>query len=184
MNIYSIYKITNLTNNKIYIGWTSRDPNTRFLEHQKRLKSPVSHAINKYGIGGFAFEIIYQSQDYVHSRDIETHFIVEHCSLIEQWGYNQDLGGTGHKRTEATIEKHREKMLGKKQSTEHVAKRRLVGSSNGGSKVWVITFPDGHEEIITGLTLWAKERGLDPSNLRNTHYGRTASHKGYKARLQ
>lgn len=131
MTIYSIYKITNLANNKVYVGWTSRDPQQRFLEHQKRIKSPVSHAINKYGVEGFAFEIIYQSQDYVHSRDIETHFIVEHCSLIEQWGYNQDLGGTGHKRTQATIEKHRAAIKGKKQTAEHVAKRIQKGESNG-----------------------------------------------------
>lgn len=130
MYIYSIYKITNLSNNKVYVGWTSRDPQTRFLEHQKRNKAPISHAIKKYGVECFAFEIIYQSADYVHSRDIETHFIVEHNSLVEQWGYNQDLGGTGHKRTEATIEKHREKMLGRKQSAEHVAKRKVIGERN------------------------------------------------------
>ena len=32
--IYSIYLITNLVNNKTYIGWTSRDPYKRFKEHQ------------------------------------------------------------------------------------------------------------------------------------------------------
>lgn len=129
MVIYSIYKITNLTNNKTYVGWTSRDPQLRFEEHQKTNKpkyqdrSAVSYAIEKYGAENFVFEVMYQSYDYDHSRTIETHFIQESKCLVEQWGYNQDLGGTGHKRTAATIEKHRDKMLGKKQSAEHVAKR-------------------------------------------------------------
>lgn len=129
MSIYSIYKITNSTNGKVYIGWTSRNPDTRFMEHQKMRKpkyqerSAISYAIEKYGVDSFVFEVIYQSIDEQHSKDIESHFISEYDSLVEQWGYNQDAGGTGHKRTLVTIEKHREKMKGKKQSPEHIAKR-------------------------------------------------------------
>ena len=137
MTIYSIYKITNSTNNKVYIGWTSRDPSTRFEEHQKTNKpkyqdrSAVSYAIEKYGVDNFTFDIVYQSYDYEHSRTIEAYFIAENNSLVEQWGYNLDMGGTGHKRTESTTEKHREKMLGKKQSSEHIAKRKVSGERNG-----------------------------------------------------
>ena len=129
MTIYSIYKITNSTNSKVYIGWTSRDPSTRFEEHQKTSKpkyqdrSAVSYAIEKYGVDNFTFDIVYQSYDYEHSRTIEAHFIAENNSLVEQWGYNLDMGGTGHKRTESTIEKHRAAITGKKQSAEHIAKR-------------------------------------------------------------
>lgn len=183
MTIYSIYKITNLLNNKVYVGWTSRDPDVRFAEHQKRNKAPINFAIKKYGSDNFRFEVIYMSLDYDHSRNIESVFIQEHNSLIDQWGYNQDRGGTGHKRTQTTIDKHRKKIRGRKQSAEHVEKRKVFGDDNGSSKTWIITFPDGHEETITGITNFAKERGLDPSNLRNTYYGRTRSHKGYAARL-
>lgn len=130
MSIYSIYKITNLSNHKVYVGWTSRDPQLRFEEHQKRNKAYISHAIKKYGVDNFCFEVIYQSLDYEHSRAMETHFIAECNSLVEQHGYNQDAGGTGHKRTEATIEKHREKIKGRKQSAEHIAKRKVQGDRN------------------------------------------------------
>lgn len=184
MSIYTLYKITNTVNLKTYIGWTSRDPQVRFSEHQKRDTYPINHAIKKYGVDSFTFEIIYQSLDEQHSKEIETHFIVEHNSLVSGWGYNQDIGGTGHKRTEETIQKHREKIRGRKQSADHVAKRKVCGGSNGMSKNWIVTFPDGHEEEITGITNFARERGLDPSNLRNTYYGRSSNCKGYKARLQ
>lgn len=190
MDIYSIYRITNNVNGKVYVGWTSRDPLIRFEEHQKTRKpkyqdrSVISYAIEKYGVDSFTFEIVYQSCDYDHSREIETHFITEYDSLLEGWGYNIDNGGMGHKRTASTIEKHRAAIKGRKQSAEHIAKRRMLSENNPMSKTWIVTYPDGREESIIGLTLWAKERGLDPSNLRNTYYGRSNSHKGYKARLQ
>ena len=129
MTIYSIYKITNSTNGKVYIGWTSRDPETRFREHQKTRKpkyqsrSAISCALEKYGAQNFVFEVIYQTQDQSHSKNIEAHFIAESRSMASEWGYNLDLGGTGHKRSPETIEKHRQAIKGKKQSAEHIAKR-------------------------------------------------------------
>ena len=43
--IYSIYLITNLVNNKTYIGWTSRDP----YKDTKNTKVPV-HQSDKQGL--------------------------------------------------------------------------------------------------------------------------------------
>jgi group I intron endonuclease len=142
MNIYSIYKITNLTNNKTYIGWTSRSPFARFKEHQKQYnpksqeRSIISYAIEKYGLSNFTFDVIYQSKDYEHSRLIETDFIQQNNSLVEDlggWGYNIDKGGLGHKRSKTTIEKHRQKLLGRKQSEEHKFKKgqSVTGNKNG-----------------------------------------------------
>jgi len=209
MIIYSIYKITNLVNNKIYIGWTYRKPAKRFHEHSTRNNCPIAWSINKYGSDNFCFDIIYQTKDLVHSREMETYFIKEYNSLVEQYGYNRDLGGTGHKRTAATIEKHREKMLGKKQSEEHIQKRIKRGADNpsygklgkdahaygkkqsehqkqrtreANSKSYIITFPDGTETKITNLRQFALAHNLDPGNLSKVAYGIVSQHKGFKAR--
>lgn len=129
MTIYTIYRITNSTNGKTYIGWTSRDPDLRFKEHQRTCKpkhqqrSAISCAIEKHGVDNFTFEVLYQTKDQPHSKDVETHFIAENNSMTSKWGYNLDLGGTGHKRTPETIEKHRQAIKGKKQSPEHIKKR-------------------------------------------------------------
>jgi len=139
MNIYSIYLIINLTNNKKYIGWTSRDPYKRFKEHQKinttknQYRSLISIAIEKYGLDNFKFIILYQTLDIEHSKQLENFFISEYKSLTEHWGYNIDLGGNGHKRSSSTIEKHRQKMLGRKQSDEHKRKKAdaVSGDKNG-----------------------------------------------------
>ena len=137
--IYSIYLITNLVNDKKYVGWTSRDPLVRFKEHKSsrepktQERSAISYAIEKYGTDNFNFQILYQSKDYDHCRDIETFFITENESLVDQWGYNKDLGGTGHKRSQETIEKHRQQISGRKQSEEHKKKRAdaVRGVKNG-----------------------------------------------------
>lgn len=193
MDIYSIYRITNNVNGKVYVGWTSRDPLVRFEEHQKTRKpkyqdrSAISHAIEKYGVNSFTFEILYQSYDYDHSREIETHFITECNSLLEGWGYNIDNGGTGHKRTASTIEKHRAAIKGRKQSAEHIAKRNASRTKNGNptAKTYIITHPNGDEEIITNLRQFAILHNLDPANLGKIARGVRSNyqHKGYKARF-
>lgn len=142
MAIYSIYKIKNLVNNKHYIGWTSRSVENRFNEHcsttppKYQSRSTISLAIEKHGKENFSCEIIYQSKDYEHSREIETHFIQEYNSLtnsIGGHGYNIDLGGRGHKRSQETIEKHRAKIKGRRQSEEHVRNKAnaIRGEKNG-----------------------------------------------------
>ena len=52
-----IYKITNLVNNKIYIG-QSVDIARRFNEHMRRNEQQIDQAIKKYGANNFLFEIV------------------------------------------------------------------------------------------------------------------------------
>lgn len=50
--IFYLYKITNLVNNKIYIGQTN-DPKQRWSHHKSDANKPImaiSRAMNKYGI--------------------------------------------------------------------------------------------------------------------------------------
>ena len=136
MTIYSLYLITNLSNNKTYVGWTSRDPHLRFIEHQKTRKpkyqsrSAISYAIEKYGNDNFLFEVLTETTDQQYSKSLESFYVAWYGSLIDVWGYNKDFGGTGHKRTAETIEKHRQKLLGTKQSEEHKRKRAKKGKDN------------------------------------------------------
>ncbi len=58
-----IYTITNLIDNKIYIGF-SYNINTRFIDHKhnikknKHINNHLQQAINKYGIENFEFELL------------------------------------------------------------------------------------------------------------------------------
>lgn len=139
-HIYSIYLITNNINNKKYIGYTSNKIGHRFTNHcstyqpKNQKRSLISLAIEKYGKHNFSCDVIFQSVDYEYCRSIETHFINEYNSHISGYGYNIDFGGTGHKRSESTIEKHREKIKGTKQSEEHKNKKGFKEGNDYGTK--------------------------------------------------
>lgn len=109
MIIYSIYKIVNQKNGKCYIGFT-QNFNKRMCEHlaeSKRKNSHLYKAIRKYGWNTFHKEIIYQSFDKDHCKNVmENYFIQKYNSYII--GYNLTSGGDGaegYNRTELSKQK-------------------------------------------------------------------------------
>lgn len=101
-----IYKITNLINNKIYIGQTRFLVEERFKQHlyeakKGELQYPLYRAIRKYGKDNFKLEII----EYVKDEDLnkkEQYWIQYYDSYIKNnKGYNCTYGGEGN----ATIDK-------------------------------------------------------------------------------
>lgn len=59
MKLGKIYRITNLVNNKIYIGQTIRDLKVRFKQHcYKKGCTYLHNAILKYGKENFKIELI------------------------------------------------------------------------------------------------------------------------------
>lgn len=90
-----IYKITNLINNKCYIGKTERTIKERWKEHIKnknKLNLPLYRAFNKYGIEHFSIEQI-EECDQNHLDLRETYWIKYYDSCAN--GYNCTLGGEG-----------------------------------------------------------------------------------------
>lgn len=90
-----IYKITNLVNNKCYIGKTERTIKKRWKEHLKNCKNldlPLYRALNKYGIDKFQIEQLEEcASEKVDDR--ETYWITYYNSCEQ--GYNCTLGGEG-----------------------------------------------------------------------------------------
>lgn len=97
--LYSIYKITNIVNQKLYIGFTSRKTSVRWSEHKtyskkKKLKQLIHRAMRKYGPENFTFEVIYQSTNNDHCLNImEEYFIRKFKSHVSEGGYNETWGG-------------------------------------------------------------------------------------------
>jgi group I intron endonuclease len=105
MNIYSIYKITNKINGKVYIGFTSTIIG-RWKKHifdtinknKKTDSNKILHnAMRKYGIENFEYKVIYQSKDRDYTLNtMEKFFIVEYNShCVDGKGYNATYGGQG-----------------------------------------------------------------------------------------
>ena len=92
MKMYYIYKITNKTNNKSYIGFTS-NLKERFKVHRsKQTNLIISRAIRKYGVDNFTFDILYQSFDKDYALNVMEQKYIEEYDTINQ-GYNQRKGG-------------------------------------------------------------------------------------------
>ena len=99
-----IYKVTNLVNQKKYIG-QSTDIERRFKEHHTdpfEMTNPASRhifykAIRKYGIENFSFEILEECT--AKELDEKEKYWIKHYNTYIGWencqGYNMTIGGSG-----------------------------------------------------------------------------------------
>ena len=85
-----IYKITNLLNEKIYIGQTRQPIEQRFLQHFKA-DSPLGQDMREYGIENFTIEIIERckNQEQLNEREI---FWINALNSKQPNGYNVTRG--------------------------------------------------------------------------------------------
>lgn len=107
-----IYKITNIINNKCYIGETIQTPEKRWKDHKSAFKrnggcTALKSAILKYGLENFKFEVLIICFD--QDRLIyEKQYIKKYNSLAPN-GYNILEGGQegvlGYKHSEETKKK-------------------------------------------------------------------------------
>ena len=91
-----IYKITNLINNKSYIG-QSVDINRRFRSHKsypfEKSNYPLYRAFKKYGIDNFSFEILEECPiEELNEKEI---YYINYYDTYNN-GYNQTTGGQGN----------------------------------------------------------------------------------------
>jgi group I intron endonuclease len=93
-----IYKITNLTNGKIYVGQTVTSIANRFIKHASKAKrgsdDPIGRAIRKYGRENFIIEVL---EELIISSldDREAHYITSLDCRNPEVGYNVCAGGSG-----------------------------------------------------------------------------------------
>lgn len=91
-----IYKITNLVNNKVYIGKTERTIEARWNEHKRHIaelqRLPLYRALKKYGIDNFSIEEVEECNNLLlDEREI---FWIKHYNAYKN-GYNCTEGGEG-----------------------------------------------------------------------------------------
>lgn len=92
-----IYKITNIINDKCYIG-QSRDIKKRWISHKnvpfnpncREYHYPLYQAIRKYGLENFSFEVIEECL-IEELNEKETFWINRYNSSDSNFGYNQTL---------------------------------------------------------------------------------------------
>lgn len=134
--MFYCYKVTNLSNGKVYVGKTN-NIKIRWSAHQSRALNPndshynypISCAIRKYGSNNFQFEILTSciTEEEVNSH--ESYYITLYRSNInthgKRFGYNLTDGGegtVGWKPTNETRNKMSKSHNGLKHSQETLAK--------------------------------------------------------------
>lgn len=92
----SIYKITDLTDGRVYVGLTKRDPETRKYEHFHSCHNrELKESIAREGLDSFSFEIIDEAEDFDSLAQKEKYWIEKFDSTNPQKGYNKAAGGAG-----------------------------------------------------------------------------------------
>jgi len=133
--ISGVYKITNLVNNKYYIGSATNiksrfSTHKRLLESNKHFNGHLQSSFNKYGKSNFKYEII----EVVTSEDLierEQYWIDKLDANNRVKGYNKRLiagNNLGIKASDETKEKLRISHLGNKRSPE--AQLKITASQN------------------------------------------------------
>lgn len=175
MRCYSVYKHTNLTNGKVYIGITSRPVEERWNEGRDYKTSHYFYrAIQKYGWNGFAHEVLYTNMAKEDAERKEIELIAFYresvcgCYNILPGG---NLGRTGIPVSIETKEKLRVANLGRKRTDEQ---RRHMSESSLGKKMSAET---RQKMSKNNARYWLGEK-RDPETIekiRVAHLGKTLS---------
>jgi len=154
-----IYKITNLINNKIYIGQTIND--RKSYMGSGRL---IREAIKKYGNENFKKEILLKVDTIEELNEAEIRFIQEYDSTNCDIGYNLNEGGQFESRTGTTLHEETKRKISKSlkgfKHTEETRKKMSINSS-------------GENNGMYG-------KGYKVSGEKNGRYGKSVSNKTRK----
>ena len=119
-----IYKITNLVNNKVYIGKGTKvsgriAAHKYLLRNNKHNNGHLQHAWNKYGEQNFTFETIEKCEVSMLPQR-ESYWVEYYKSNSDVFGYNlMIVGRKNHHHSDETKKKISHASLGKKKTIEH-----------------------------------------------------------------
>jgi group I intron endonuclease len=172
-----LYKITNLINNKCYVGWTGKTVEDRWQRHQKdalthRDNRKFYNAIRKYGASSWTVETLMEVTSINEAKQKEIELIEKYNSYSQ--GYNATKGGDGNNgiimSEESNLARSRalkgrsknyDRMKGKKHSEE--TKTKISMAHQGMKKPWVK--PTKEQIIKSAMT----RRGLTKEQFDQMH---------------
>lgn len=168
-----IYKITNTTNCKVYIGQT-RNFSQRMSQHfikDSKDDSLLRRAIKKYGKESFTKEIIFESESQEAINKMEILEIKLNKSQDRRFGYNIKPGGDNHGHSEET-----KKKIGESQKGELNHMYGKKGAENKTSKKLIELKTN---TIFQSVTIAAEILGLNLSHIASVCRGKRSSTGGY-----
>lgn len=135
-----IYAHINKQNNKVYVGQTIQNPNTRFGKdgnnYNYNRNNLFYNAIQKYGWNNFEHKIIYtiesESKDdlLLALNSLEEQEILKYNSCNREYGYNVESGGKNTSKSDTTKQKISNSLNGYKSSQEAKQKIKMARNNN------------------------------------------------------
>jgi group I intron endonuclease len=183
-----IYKVTNIINNKIYIGQTTKSLTVRKTAHIyaayiKKLPHRFYQAIRKYGLKNFTWEELTScnSMDELNTCEIEQ--ITKYDSF--KHGYNMTMGGQGplgKKCTKDTKLKMSKSNKRHRKGASHAIESNIQNAiSNGGGRSFIVK--DINANVVwKGLVLSQCVKDLKLTSVGNVSqclHNKRKQHKGY-----
>lgn len=132
-----IYQITNLINEKVYIGQTSNDLKRRICSYLSTVRNPrpsklrIIQAFKKHGFENFKFEVIDHATNPTDLDAKEIYWIQIYNSTEYENGYNMAVGGKNIWLNPGIREKIIAKRKGRKHTQE--TKNKIAASLKGHS---------------------------------------------------
>ena len=184
-----IYKITNIINKKIYIGYTTGSLFSRINKHKNddpKYNTLLGNAIVEYGWDNFVYEIVAEEDDRDKLLELEVYYINFFNSKAPN-GYNMTIGGTrlygkdnpfwNHEHSEETkrylseLAKSRNGEKNPFYKKHHTKKsKELIGEKNSEPIVAI----DDNGFVVkkfksqTEAAKWCKKQGLTNSKYANS----------------
>lgn len=209
MRTGTIYKATNIKNNKPYVGQTLKsNPYERIIQHSNRyavVDTKFYRGIKKYGWDSFQWEIVQNNIPEKYLGEIEQFYIFLFDAFNN--GYNSTIGGEDNPMNyQECRNKIREKAKGEgnpfygkhhSEKTKKIIADKGTGNSNpfygkhhtketklktadANSKWYKITKPNGDVEIIKNLNKYCRDNNLSQSGMANVSIGNQSHHRKYK----
>lgn len=196
-NISGIYKITNIVNNKFYIGSTycflsRKNHHFNSLLHNKHVNKYLQNAYNKYGVNNFKFEILAKCPK-------------EYLLKLEQWFIDTQKPNYNFQKTAGSnlgikfSEEHKQKIglknKNKIRSSELKLRLSIIKKQNPNIELYKLIVNKAKEinsikvlkynkqmkfiEEYSSMTEAAKSVNGDPSTVSKVCNGKLKSHKNF-----
>ena len=202
--MYTIYKITNIINNKIYIGLTKDTIENRLRGHIRHSRTGKSNqrlhqAMAKHGAEFFSIVALTTCEDIESACNKEIDFIKESNSKEYKIGYNMTDGGWARdgqsdstkSKISASVQAHRDSLseedkkaltakanAARRGSVESDAIREIRSSAN--KKRWENLDSAGKSELVSKMRAGMSEEGKERSIKALTNAFSPARMKGVK----
>ena len=169
-----IYKITNLINNKIYIGQSINIEKRWACEKCGNCNDHLTRAFKKYGIDNFNFEIIEECQQ-SELNEKESYYIMLFKSFDEKNGYNMTLGGDANGKYTFELSKEKERQRFKryrennKEKIKQRNKEKYLKNIDNNRKKALERYYNNQEKRILSNKIW-KENNKDKVKLQQKKY--------------